>query len=202
MNKIVVIVLMVSSLVYGFDGIVKKSDITILINDKAKSFKVGDKFTLTSGDLICFKSGEGRVVINGEDYKISLNKNSTPCKVLPKADNTPMKLSWNGVIKLFSPTKEQELNGMSVRSTKMTKTKKTYVRDKQAQYIAYQSNQWVLPVTLKVYDTKHNIVMQDKNEENVYTSFVIPMKILKNGYIIEIKNGFDDTVADTLVDFK
>jgi hypothetical protein len=203
MSKVLVVMIMISSLVYGFDAVVKKSDIVLSINEKVEYFKSGDKFTLNSGDNICFVSGEGRVVISGKNYKISLNKYVEICKILPKNDNSPIELSLNRIVKpFFSPTIEREIDGMSRKSTGVAKLEKTYLKNRQAKYVVYQSNRWLLPVSLKVYDSKHNIVIEDVNKANIYTSFVIPMSLLKSGYTIKIKNGFDETVVETLVDFK
>jgi hypothetical protein len=62
MRKLLLVTALVTSS-FAFEAEVKSGDIELIINDKLHKYKKGSKFTLKSGTLICYKDGDGRVVI-------------------------------------------------------------------------------------------------------------------------------------------
>ncbi len=196
MKKLLTLSIALSTLVFGFDAEVKKADVKVEINGKLQEFKKGDKFTLKSGDIICFKDGKGSVKIVGEDYKKSLNKHIKVCKVMPGKDSEPPKMSLNSILSPLKKAQEKQVSGVSRKSSEVTTVTKDIELNKNKEYILIDSNTWGLPVTLKVYDTKGKVVLEDKNKDNSYTAFAIKTNMLKSGYKIVVTDGFNEKVFE------
>ena len=203
MKKIILLGIVGSLSLFAFDAKVNKADVTLMVNSIQKSYKADDIFTLDSNDIVCFMSGEGRVVITGENYKKQLSKHSKKCKHLAdpkkkKSDYTT--LAKNGIAGVFGETKEMIRSGVSTRSA----TAETYTKDihikQDSKYILMEKDTWgPLPVTMKVLDEKEQEVLNDINEEDDVSSFVIPISIVKAGYHIVILNAFGEDIVNSKI---
>ena len=72
-------ILLTSTVLFANSLVVKKSDVTVLLNNVEKSLSKGNTLVLDYGTSICFKSGKGRVVIN---KRIQLKKTGK-CYLVP-----------------------------------------------------------------------------------------------------------------------
>ena len=196
----------ISTAIWGFNAEVKKSDVSLEINGNIKSFKAGDKFSLKSGDIVCFKEGKGRVVIVGDGgYKKQLNRHVKSCKIMPgvnKNSGSGVNLS-NLVSVVTQKAQEQSVSGVSRKGGKITKITKPIIVDKNKKYIAITSNEWAVPATIKLIDKDGKIVMQDKSDEDANSvEFIIPTKICKKASRVIVLDGFDTKVVDAPLKFK
>jgi len=128
MKKLLTLSIAISTLVFGFDAEVKKADVKVKINGKLQEFKKGDKFTLKSGDIICFKDGKGSVKIVGEDYKKSLNKHIKVCKVMPTTKKEDKNIYVD--TSAFKESNEAIDDGMSLMSSEDNITNNELLEEK------------------------------------------------------------------------
>jgi len=115
MFKKIVLFSLFSSLIFGYSVEVKRDKVSLKINGKLKQFKVGDKFTLKSGDRICFMEGKGRVVIIGDNnYKKQLNRHTKKCKIMPSIKIKKHSSLNNLLDSQLSKSKENSVAGVSL----------------------------------------------------------------------------------------
>jgi len=188
----------------AFNVEVKKDSVSLLINDQAKSYEAGKTFTLKAGDLVCFTSGKGRVVIKGEKYSKQLSKRSKSCKRLPTGSKETMDylaLSTKRIIANFENANETAVAGVSTRSVTTGETITTPLTIKSGmKYLIIENDTWgPLPVSIEIVNTEGETVTTDSNEEELTTSFVFPVSVVKEGYMIKIVNAFDELLVKSKV---
>jgi hypothetical protein len=196
------LVALVGSMAYAYQAEVKKADVSLVINDQNRSYKAGERFSLNAGDIVCFESGDGRVVIKGETYKKQLSKRSTGCKILPGASGEKesyAKAIEGKVVSVFEKTKEKSVNGVSRKSADVYTMKAPIAINPESRYLVIENNRWILPVTLRIRNEKGEVLHTMTNEEDLTTSFVLPRTLLKDGYSIVITNGLDDVVVESKI---
>jgi hypothetical protein len=203
MRKIVLLGLMGTLGLLAFDAKVNKANVILMVNGIEKSYKANEAFKLNNDDIVCFVSGDGRVVITGENYKKQLSKHSKKCKHLHGQNHKKsdyVALAKNGIVGVFGETKENIRSGVSTRGVTMdTYTQDIHVRP-DAKYILMEKETWgPLPVTLKVLDEKGRSIIEDINEENDLSSFVIPVSQIKQGYRIVIQNVLEDDLVNAKI---
>jgi hypothetical protein len=191
-----------------FDAEVKKAAVTLSINDASKDFDKAQTFSLHAGDIVCFEAGEGRVIIQGEDYKKQLTANNKGCKQLPveaNEENAEESSSFSQkILALFQTSKEESVDGVS-RSVEEAETYTQTIEitpTKQA-YLAIENDSWgPLPITLEIIDDKQTVIDTWVNEEDLQTSFIIPSKQLNDGYHLKISNMLGDLLLDSPIALK
>ena len=56
--------------------------------------------------------------------------------------------------------------------------------------------------TIKIYNTRDELVATDTNEEELVTSFILPVSLVKEGYRIQISNAFGEILLKSSVYYK
>jgi hypothetical protein len=204
MNKIIIGMVFTTAL-FAFDAEVKKAPVSLLINEKSKDLKVGEKFTLIAGDMICFTKGDGRVVIVGKIYKKQLSKRNKSCKYLPSENGQKIEYSdmlKNSVVSIFEKSKEKSTDGVSRKSIENDTLTVPISMGSNANYLAVENSTWgPLPITLELLDTKGKILETMINKEDIITSFILPRNILQDGYSIKVSNTFGDLLVNSKIHF-
>ena len=189
--------------IFGFNAEVKKSDITLTVNGKTQELKKGDKFSLNGGDIICYKSGDGRVVITNKDYRKQLSKRASLCTTLPTNDKNKDSFLASIKEKIANPltkTKETKVSGVSRKVAEVELFKDDIIINKNQKYLQLKSEDWgPLPVTLKILDTNGKTIHQESNEDNDITSFLIPTVLLKDGFTVKVTSSFDEEMVSSRV---
>ena len=197
MKKLIFTTLFATSAVFAYTAQVKKADITVTVNSKDKSLKKGDSFDLSAGDIVCYKDGDGRLVIKGDSYTKQLSKKSSPCQKLPtdKKKSEDVKVMAM-VASVFAKSQEESVNGVSRKDTQIKEQKKEIKLDKSKKYILVENRDWgPLPVTLTIVDANGKVISSYENAEDDVTSFLIPTDRLKSGYTLKVTNAFGDSLA-------
>jgi hypothetical protein len=189
--------------IFGFNAEVKKSDITLTINGTKKELKKGDKFSLNGGDIICYKSGDGRVVITNKEYRKQLSKRASLCTTLPTNDKSKDSFLASVKEKIANPlskTKETKVSGVSRKALESELFKDDITIDKNQKYLQLKSEDWgPLPVTLTILDKNGKPIHQESNEDNDITLFLIPTTLLKDGFVVKVTNSFDEEMVSSKV---
>jgi len=197
MKKTVLMVFLTTSMTFAYMAEVKKTDINITINSKEKSLKKDAKLELKAGDIVCYKSGDGRLVIKGENYKKQITKKSSPCRKLPTTKDEAKDIKVMAMISsVFRKSKEESVNGASRAETQIKELKKEIKLDENKKYILVENKDWgPLPVSLTIVDKDDKAIGSFENTEDDVTSFLIPTSNLKSGYTFKVTNNFDDSLA-------
>jgi len=104
MKRTISLSILATSLLLAFNAQVKKSDITVTINEQEKALKKGETIELKGGEIVCYKAGDGRLVIKGDGYKKQLNKKSSTS-------------AGELIASVFAKAKEREIEGVSRKGT-------------------------------------------------------------------------------------
>lgn len=203
MNRIVAMAVLMLGVVLAYRAEVKKADISLLINDQPKQYHSGDMFDLKAGDLVCFSTGNGRVVIRGKNYKTQLSKHSKSCKHLPSEDGKSSKFISSlakGVVSFFEKTEEKTVSGVSRKGNEQDTYTTLVILGRNAKYLAIENSSWgPLPVTLEIIDKNGKTVEKLVNEDQIFTSFVLPASSIKEGYRVKVTNAFGDLLVDSSI---
>lgn len=204
--KQIIIGTIVTSALFGFNAEVKNASVDLLINDQKKVYKANETFTLNAGDMICFVEGDGRVIIEGKNYKKQLSKRTKSCKHIPTEDGKSTSYAQalqNSVISIFEKTKEKSVDGVSRQNVESdTLTTPIFIALK-AKYIVIENSTWgPLPMTLELLDEKGTIIETMINEEDITTSFILPRSIINDGYVIKVSNAFEETLMNSKIHFQ
>ena len=193
-------------LLSAYNAEVKKDSVSLLINDQAQSYEVGKTFALKAGDLVCFISGEGRVVIKGEKYSKQLSKRSKSCKSLPtgsKETKDYLALASNRIVEKFGQSQERAVAGVSLKSAKSQTDKNKMIIKNTVKYLVIENDTWgPLPVVVQVIDVEGQVIATETNEEKLITSFVFPISMIKEGYTINVSNAFDEILLKSEIYFQ
>ena len=203
----VILPLLISTLhLCAFNAEVKKDSVSLLINDQAQNHEAGKTFALKAGDLVCFISGEGRVVIKGEKYSKQLSKRSKSCKRLPtgsKETKDYLALVGSRMVEKFGQSQETAVAGVSRKSAKNDTVKNKIIINNTVKYLIIENDQWgPLPVVLQVVDAEDKVIASETNEEELLTSFVFPVSMIKEGYTVKVSNAFDELLLDSMLHFQ
>ena len=199
MRKTISLSILATTLLLAYNAQVKKSNITVAVNEQEKALKKGENIELNGGDIVCYKSGDGRLVIKGDGYKKQLSKKSSPCQKLPAADNKKSSVKAGELIaSVFGEAKEASKSGVSRKGTDQETKKTTLTLKKNQKYILLENDTWgPMPIHLTILDSKNKKVKELEYNDNkdLKTSFLIPVSEVKNGYTLKVTNGFGDVLA-------
>ncbi|MDD3008783.1 MAG: hypothetical protein PHQ70_07955 [Arcobacter sp.] len=185
-----------STLMFANGLVVKNGDVLITLNNVEKSLKNNENLALDFGSTVCFKGGEGRVLIN---EKIQLKK-PNKCYLVP----TPKEFN----IKEFVSEKTQPLlltkidstekvkSGVSTKGTNDLDDGKDILLKGNDDLIVYSDMFGPLPVTVNLKDEKGNILMSVENEDNDITLFKVVGNSVKTGYKVEVISGMEEVLID------
>jgi len=182
--------------------IVKEGDVKLLINGQTIEVKKDQNLTLEEGSMVCFLSGDGKVLI---DNTKQLDNKTRDCYQLPVKDSfdigTFMSSSKNSVA-VLSKEKTSESRGTKGVSESSSNTEELVVSKTDKEVIIYNESYGPLPVTLNIKKPDGTTVKKVVNEENVKTFFRVPATYLENNSKIEITNAFDDILLNKQVVIK
>lgn len=203
MKKIITLSVLATGLLLAYNAEVKKSDMTLTVNEKEKALKKGEKLELKGGDIVCYKSGDGRLIIKGDGYKKQLNKKSSPCRSLPLTDSKKSNLDAGKLIaSVFAKAKEKSVNGVSRKSTETEEQNVTVTLNEKQKYIKLENNTWgPMPILLTVYDSNNTKVkeLEYDDGDDLNISFLIPTSDVKEGYVLKVTNTFDEALATVTI---
>lgn len=211
MTKLIFTSFIATSILFAYNAEVIKNAVTIEINQKSQNYKVGDKFILNGGDLVCFISGEGKVVIKSDTYTKKLSKRSGSCKKLPtgKEDSKNYIVALSNNIKTtFMQAEENIVAGISVRDKNVTildvdVDRRPITISKSTKYFTIVNEQTKnRPITIQILDDKGQVVIEDVNKKDLKTSFVFPVSVVKDGYTIKVVDGFYELLMESKVEEK
>jgi len=206
MKNSILLIPFIGMCLFAYNAEVKEDWITVEINGVNHTYSAGKKIDLNPGDLICFKGGDGRVVITGKDYRKQISKHGSSCRHLPNTNEKANHYTENlvaNIVDIFKKSEEDSVSGVSRKGVKTIKSTKPVIINKKSKYLLIESNQWgPLPVTVKIFDKNGKIVSSNVNGNDVFTSFVFPVSILKDGYRIRVTNAFDDMLVDAKIIIK
>lgn len=177
---------------------VKKADVKISVNGQTLDLKKDSKVDLNPGSAICFLEGDGKVRIG---KRKQLSKKSKKCYSTPipkdfKVSDFVTDIANSTKVALVTG-KSKVSYGVSTKSTQTNEviTGEISIKDKK-EIIIYNELFGPLPVTLKVYDEKKDLVQEFVNEEEVTTLFRVPTSILKENYSMVIINAFEEELLN------
>ncbi len=192
----IIFVLVATLSLFAGELIVKKGDVVIGLNGVDKALKKGDKITLEDAVLVCFKSGNGRVVIN---KRRQLSKKSKKCyqTPIPKGFSIEsyMAKAKNVVSVAFLDSAETVRHGVSTKSIKDFDDKKDIlVKSGSEEVVIYSEEFGPHPILISLKDNNGKEILSYENEENDVTFFKVKSSSVQTGYTVEVKNGFDEVL--------
>lgn len=197
--KLIVNILMLGTLAFNSELIVKKDSVVISVNGKNIELNINDKLELPHGSSVCFLDGDGRVVINN---KKQLTKNSKQCYTVPvpegfKIEQYISNLADKAKVALITGELSVK-DGVSTRSTLISTTAqgKYKIQPNQQEVVIFSDSYGPLPVTLNIINNHNKIIHTYKNEDSSSSLFVIPVELVENNYKIQVTNFFDDLLLD------
>ena len=203
MKKLITLSVLATGLLLAYNAEVKKSDMTLTINEKVKALKKGEKLALKGGDIVCYQSGDGRLIIKGDGYKKQLNKKSSPCRNLPLTDSKKSNLDAGKLIaSVFAKAKEKSVNGASRETTTLESKEANLTINENQKYIELANNTWgPMPIVLTIYDNNSTKVKELEHDDydDLNISFLIPTSEVKEGYVLKVTNMLDETLVTVTV---
>jgi len=197
--RILWLILFSINILFANSLIVKEGDVKLLINGQTIDVKKDQNLTLEEGSMVCFLSGDGKVII---DNTKQLDNKTRDCYQLPIKDNFDidafMSSSKNSIAVLAkeNTSKSRGTKGISESSSETADLVLSQV-DKEV--IIYNETYGPLPVTLNIKKSDGTNVKEIVNEENIKTFFRVPATYLENNSKIEITNAFGDTLLNKQV---
>ncbi len=206
MSKFIFTSFIATSILFAYNAEVVKDAITIEINQENQNYKIGDKFILKGGDLVCFISGDGKILIKRGKYSKKISKRSK-CKNLPivkKEDKNYLALASSAISIKFGQAKEELVHGVNTRSVTTPQTdKRDITLSISTKYLILENKSWgPLPVSVQILDTTGQVMAEDVNEDEDLSSFVFPTSFIKTGYQVKVTNGFDEFMVDSSIHFQ
>lgn len=181
-----------STLMFANGLVVKNGDVLITLNNVEKSLKDNENLALDFGSTVCFKSGEGRVLIND---KIQLKK-PNKCYLIPVPENSNKDSILKDTIATKIDSTEKVKSGVSTRGIINFDDGKDIILKGNDDLVVYSDKFGPLPITVNLKDEKGNILMSVENEESDITFFKVAGNTIKTGYKIEILSGMEEILIN------
>lgn len=176
--------------------VVKNGDVVITLNNVEKSLKDKESLALDFGSTVCFKSGEGRVLIN---EKIQLKK-PNKCYLVPTPKEFDIKdyaLKAKDLISVaMIDSTEKVKSGVSTKGVNDLDDGTDIVLKSSAEDLVVYSDKFgPLPIIVNLKDENGNVLMSVENEQSDITLFKVAGNTIKTGYKVEVLNGFDEVLV-------
>lgn len=185
-----------STFMFANSLVIKNGDVLISLNNVEKSLKDNQSLALDFGSTVCFKSGEGRVLIND---KIQLKK-PNKCYLVPTPKEFDIKEFVSQKTEPILLTKidstEKVKSGVSTKGTNDLEDGKDIVLKGNEDLVIYSDMFGPLPVTVNLKDEKGNILMSVENEDSDITLFKVAGNTVKNGYRVEVLSGMEEVLIN------
>ena len=196
--KFLLILLLCITFVFANNLVVRESDVTISLNNQDKNLKKDDELIIDDGTTVCFKSGNGRVIIN---ERIQLIK-SERCYLIPvsKSFNLDEYLSKakSSLVSILN-TNENIKHGTGTKGINYLVDEKDIILKNNNDLIIYSNQFGPCPITINLKNEKGEIIMNVENENNDITFFRISSSNLNTGYSIEVLNGWNEIILNKKV---
>lgn len=192
MYKIILSLLIFINVLLASNVKVTKSDIAFTLNNKDKEYKVNSNFQLKDGDIICHIKGDGCLEINDKNKTIKIASNTTPCHIVFTAGDDDDDDGGQEDSKIPTDIKpivvREKENGEFRGGSKTVTVKKVAKLNKKDKFILIANKKWApLPISLEIVDKQNRVIKKYVNS-NENTQFLIPTKMLKDGYKLLVKN--------------
>lgn len=196
------LILFVFNCLHGYQGIIKDGSIELKINKKIVRYTRNSTARFKQGDIVCFIKGNGRIVIEAENYKKQISEKSPNlCVQLPiqkvSAATNYLNLIKEKVLYLISSPKEDMQAGVSRSTNELVTPIEQEIEidpQKTVYLVIKRGDLGPLPVAAIHYDTSGRILEKSINKKNLETTLIYPVSELKNGEKIKITNAFDETL--------
>ena len=183
--------------------VVRDANVTVIINAELKSLKKNQELQLEEGSTICFKGGEGKVIIN-QQRQLSADMNLSCISLVLKKEFDIVKWFKNQtqpIVMLFSDVKETTKSGMSreVDSTTGQVKQQSYTipKDKK-EMIIYMESLGMRPLTLYIKDSNGEEVRRLVSDSSK-SMFRVGVESVKDGYSLVVVDRMDDVLLDVLL---
>ena len=180
---------------------VKEGDVKLLINGQTVEVKKDQNLTLEEGSMVCFLSGDGKVIIGDKQ----LDNKTRDCYQLPIKENFDIDAfmsSSKNSIAVLSKEEVSESRGTKGIDDSSSEVEELALSESDKEVIIYNETYGPLPVTLNIKKPDGTTVKEVVNEENTKTFFRVPASYLENNSKIEITNAFGDTLLNKQVIIK
>ncbi|NEW61003.1 hypothetical protein GSY74_06865, partial [Sulfurovum sp. bin170] len=190
MKSLMVLLVMVEFMVAN-SLVVKDANVTITIDKKVYELQKGDKADLEQNSTVCFKGGDGRVIID-EQLQLSSESNET-CSHLKMKKSFDFKAWFKKHIKvvalLFTDSKEQTKLAVTRKGGESETAKGTMVLKASDEYFVIENKTWIIyPITLEIINNKNKVIYKETSEEDSII-FIVPRNKLETGYKIKVYNS-------------
>ena len=197
-----IVILLMSMFIFGFANYITVVDnhISVTIDGKEYKYKIG-KYPLPRDSIqLCYISGTGKALING-DYNRSLASNSSfSCYQLPQEKG----FSFQKIIDKFNKVYHAEIVDINprVRSAVgkrniqlLTQLTGEIEVEKNISYLIIKSKEFGSPpVQLNLKDKVEHIKVSYENVDNNVSVFIIDVKDIVNQDLIEVTNRNGDVL--------
>lgn len=195
--KVLGSLLVMATFVFANGLVVKNGDVVITLNNVEKSLKDKQSLSLDFGSTVCFKSGEGRVLIN---EKIQLKK-PNKCYLVPTPKEFDIQEYTLKVKDLISvamiDSTEKVKSGVSTKGVNELDDGKDIVLKNSAEDLVVYSDKFgPLPIIVNLKDENGNILMSVENEDSDITLFKVAGNSVKNGYRVEVLSGMEEVLIN------
>lgn len=196
MRLFIILIFFISSL-FCKQIVIKNGQVNLTINNVEKKFEDSQMGNVEEGNIVCFKNGEGVVII---DDKIQLNKPGK-CYLIPIEKKSSVneyvsKLSDAFLITFIDST-ESVKHGVNTKGVMSLEDKSDIVLSLNQKKLIFCSDKiGPHPIFIKLLDEKGNIVINIENENSEMIFFEIDTANLKTGFYIQILNGFDEYILN------
>ena len=193
--RILISVLFAVSVLSANSLIVKDGDVIASINNVENSLKSGNELALDYGSTVCFKSGNGRLLI---DENIQLKK-PNKCYLVPVPEGFDIKdyiaKAKDTVMITMIDSSENVKHGVSTKGTNdLDDGKDIVLKNSSEDLVIYSKEFGPHPVMINLKDEKGNIIMSVENEESDITFFKVANSSIKSGYQVEVLDGFESPI--------
>lgn len=194
MIKYIVSLSLIGSVICAGELEVKKSDVVISLNGVEKVMKKSERLVLGDGILVCFKSGDGRVIINN---RRQLTKKSKKCYQTPLSKGfdiaSYIEKAKSKITLATIGDKEKVIHGVSTKAIANLDDGHDIIIENPSDDLVFYSEKFgPHPITMYLKDEKGKELLSFENEDNEITFFQLTSSSIKSGYSIEILNGFDE----------
>jgi hypothetical protein len=206
MKKLLISSLLITTTLLAFQAEVTQDDIVVEVNGQLQNYKVGSNPRLHQGGLVCYESGDGVLHITADNYDEKISKEGKNCKLLPNDNNqtTNTTLAQDKYVNLLGDMRGAAIDGFSIRSGSLGKVDKAPIIIKSSdKYLHIKSKVWSpRTITIKIIDKEGKVIAKDANRHDSLTSFIFPTNILKDGYRVNVTDGFGGVLMDSRVTVK
>ncbi len=198
--KVVIFFISMFMVSYANYIVVINDDINLTIDGKEQKYQTG-KYQLPRDSIqLCYISGDGKALVNG-NYNRSLYSNSSfSCYQLPQEKGANLEK----IIDKFYTVYRSKV--IDIRPSVKSAVGKRNIQlleqlvgdmeiDKNTSYLVIKSEDFGLPpVRLNVKDRIGNIKFSYENTDSNISVFVIDMKKINNGDMVEVLNVTGDVI--------